>query len=410
MTEWLSDSPRISYNIMGVLAAYRGDSMPRFLILAFIVCAPLDVLHAGPSSGIYWTAWYTTSTPDFPSGHSKIWRAELDGSNPKVIVDRLNTVWPVTVDVSTHKIYWGVVNGPAMIQRANLDGTSVETVVSGSPYFIDNPAGLVIDTNTQQLYWTDFARDKISVTDLATFATADLMMKPGVPLGMDLDTEMGLMYWVNASTDTLRRVSMNAGDIQSVLEALNNPRDLKLDLESGKVYWAELGNGIWRADLSGANTEQVVFPSQNNLFQFFDLDMLEHKLYWKAYDGLVSTDLDGSKLHVLIPRTFEGVAGDRVQGIAVVHDCNENFIDDVNELPEVDCNQNDISDECEYRVDVNGDGLTALDDFEAFLPELAGPTIAHNGGCDLLFDADHNGYIDLRDFGFLQRAYSRQAR
>jgi hypothetical protein len=44
-------------------------------------------------------------------------------------------------------------------------------------------------------------------------------------------------------------------------------------------------------------------------------------------------------------------------------DCNGNEIDDaldISELRSRDCNANDVPDECEYRADFNGDGLTTL--------------------------------------------------
>lgn len=63
---------------------------------------------------------------------------------------------------------------------------------------------------------------------------------------------------------------------------------------------------------------------------------------------------------------------------------------------------------------MNGDGLTTLDDYTAFQAALAGPpaplldTEGTGGGpidCFELFDADHNGQIDLADYAYLQRVF-----
>jgi DNA-binding beta-propeller fold protein YncE len=115
----------------------------------------------------------------------------LDGSNPTAIVGGLNAAWPVVADVSAHKVYWGDVN-TNRIQRANLDGTSVETVVSGPFSFIDDPAGVAVDSDNQQLYWTDFVIDKIARTDLVTHTTVTLVTgEKRIPLGIDLDLDAG---------------------------------------------------------------------------------------------------------------------------------------------------------------------------------------------------------------------------
>jgi hypothetical protein len=310
-------------------------------------------LAAGaPSSGIYWSH----PGPTIDSAGS-IWRADFDGSNIQAIVTQgLNAPWPVVADVSTHKIYWGDVNRER-IQRANLDGTSMETIVSGPISFIDNPAGIAVDSDNQQLYWTDFVIDKIARTDLVTHTTVTLVTgEKRIPLGIDLDLDAGQMYWVDASTSKLRRAQLDGTSVQDVLTGLNNPRDVKIDVEQGMVYWAELSAGIWRADLNGTNVEHLVFQGQNNLFLFFALDRLERKLYWKAYVGLVRTDLDGANLEVVIPNTHESVRGDVVHGIAIVHDCNDNMIDDYDELSYNDCNGNRNPDDCD--PDADGDGVT----------------------------------------------------
>ena len=64
-----------------------------------------------------------------------------------------------------------------------------------------------------------------------------------------------------------------------------------------------------------------------------------------------------------------------------------------------------MPDECEYRVDVDGDGLTTLADQAALISHLTGPATSTATGCDQLYDADHDGDIDLSDFAFLQRVF-----
>ena len=90
-------------------------------------------------------------------------------------------------------------------------------------------------------------------------------------------------------------------------------------------------------------------------------------------------------------------------------DCNGNEIDDavdISELRSRDCNANDVPDECEYRVDLDGDGLTTLSDFAAFQKALTGPGVPIPNDCTQVLDPDHDGDVDLHDFYLLQHVFA----
>jgi hypothetical protein len=89
-------------------------------------------------------------------------------------------------------------------------------------------------------------------------------------------------------------------------------------------------------------------------------------------------------------------------------DCNGNEVDDAKDIASAaskDCNGNDVPDECEYRVDVDGDGLTTVSDWAAAFSMLDGPSVPYAGNCHGLRDADHDGDVDLADFAFFQRVF-----
>ncbi len=315
-----------------------------------LVCLLFTPVTAGqPSSGIYWA---NIVTPP-PIGEGTIWRADFDGSNqtPLVFGVGLSAPWPIDADVSTHRIYWGDVN-TNRIQRSNLDGTSLETVVSGTYPVIDGPAGLVIDEPNQQLYWTDFVVDKIQRTDLDLLVTETLINSGlSIPLGIDLDPVKGYMYWTDAAQGNIRRAPLGGGPPEDVLTGLSNPREVKLDVDGGLLYWVDLNNGIWRANLDGSGIVQL----SNHSGLHIALDRLEQKIYFRRNDtgGLARIDFDGSNLETVIP--YDGVSISHLQGIAVVHDCNENGIDDYEEILLQDCNGNRNPDDCD--PDCGGNGI-----------------------------------------------------
>ncbi|MBI1826314.1 MAG: EF-hand domain-containing protein [Planctomycetes bacterium] len=123
------------------------------------------------------------------------------------------------------------------------------------------------------------------------------------------------------------------------------------------------------------------------------------------YDQMLSDNLG---VNVAYAATFNGE-----QDIYFLRigpwDCNGNQIDDVQDIASetsLDCNGNGVPDECEYRADFDGDGLTTYNDFATFLYDMRGPDpILPPPTCAKLSDIDHDGDVDLKDFYGLQQVF-----
>ena len=118
------------------------------------------------------------------------------------------------------------------------------------------------------------------------------------------------------------------------------------------------------------------------------------------YYHMVSDDLG---VNVAYAATFNGEQDVYFLRIGA-WDCNGNHTDDavdISELRSRDCNNNEVPDECEYRADLDGDGLTTLPDFAAFRAALTGPGALLSGVCSELLDPDHDGDADLQDLSLL---------
>ena len=98
---------------------------------------------------IYWTDY----------GTDKIQRANLDGSNVQDLVTKgLNSFQDgIALDVAGGKMYW-TDYGTDKIQRANLDGSNVQDLVTTGLEF---PNGIALDVAGGKMYWTDSWTDKI---------------------------------------------------------------------------------------------------------------------------------------------------------------------------------------------------------------------------------------------------------
>ncbi|MBI1824900.1 MAG: hypothetical protein HYR83_00790 [Planctomycetes bacterium] len=133
------------------------------------------------------------------------------------------------------------------------------------------------------------------------------------------------------------------------------------------------------------------------------------------YDQMLSDNLG---VNVAYAATFNGE-----QDIYFLRigpwDCNGNQIDDAVDIASatsLDCNGNGVPDECEYRADFNGDGLTTYHDFATFLGNFTGPIVPETASaprerdgsgtnCSVLSDIDHDGDVDLKDFYGLQQVF-----
>ena len=99
----------------------------------------------------------------FPGG---IGRANLDGSNVETIVSGLGQPMGVALDTAGNGVYWSdalSMAGGGAIQAADLDGQQPRTLLAG----LDTPFGVALDLAQRDIYWTDKGTGKIQRTGMA---------------------------------------------------------------------------------------------------------------------------------------------------------------------------------------------------------------------------------------------------
>ncbi len=249
---------------------------------------------------LYWTDGET----------DKIQRANLDGKQVKDLIDDamvLNTPAGIALDLVSGRIYWADLNADK-IQRASLDGKQVEDLTPRINSFLPdgeellNPWDIELDLARGKMYWTDWGHNKIQRANLDGSQVEDLVTSLDDPYHIELDLAGGKMYWTDGGTDKIQRANLygpleTEDLVTSTDDGLDDPSGIALDLAGGKMYWTDFGTDkIQRADLDrepGDPVEDLV-TSGLQLPTDIALDLVNRKMYWTDYgtDKIQRADLD----------------------------------------------------------------------------------------------------------------------
>ena len=166
------------------------------------------------SNKMYWSTW----------NPGKIRRANLDGSNVEDFVTGLGEPEDIDLDLSAGKVYW-TDTATNKIQRANLDGSNVEDLVTVG---LSHPLGMALDVAGGKMYWTNTSYwpgpwpglDKIQRANLDGSNMEDLVTT-GVVIahGIALDVSAGKMYWTNSGG--IQRANLDGSNVEYAIEGVS---------------------------------------------------------------------------------------------------------------------------------------------------------------------------------------------
>ncbi|MBM4363843.1 MAG: hypothetical protein FJ104_14275 [Deltaproteobacteria bacterium] len=214
-------------------------------------------------------------------------RADVARTDVDVLVTLpLTTLLDVAVDPVGKKLYWA--NLAAGIQRANADGTGVETV-GGGP----GQPRLALDVARRTFY---FSSDAGLFRDSLDAPGSPVAVPVGVsPLAMTVDSRRGWLYLSQGNViyrsglDGTGRID-SGEDLENVGQVIEG---LAVEPVSGDLLGTSAGRlHRGRADLSGAR-RLVTRSYPHGLF----LDPVERRLYWSetVTNDLYFMDLDATE-------------------------------------------------------------------------------------------------------------------
>jgi len=237
---------------------------------------------------IYWT---NMGVPNLNDG--SIERADLDGSNRKVIVPQGITFTPkqLHLEKRSGKLYWCDREG-MRVMRANLDGTDVETLVQTGEGQDDRRdatrwcVGITVDPERRQIYWTQKGPDN---SGLGVIFRAGMDVPEGEdaagrtdievwldelpePIDLELDLESRILYWTDRGNpplgNTVNRASIDAWAKNGlapkiIVSDLMEGIGIALDVPGNRMFFTDLGGSVYSAKLDGSEKRAFLFAQGN---------------------------------------------------------------------------------------------------------------------------------------------------
>ncbi|RKU38425.1 hypothetical protein C6496_06335 [Candidatus Poribacteria bacterium] len=160
------------------------------------------------------------------------------------------------------KIYWGN-NLRGTIQSADLNGSSIKDILDIG---IDVPINFAIQVGGDKIYWINTERKakggKIQRANLDGSNLEDIVTGLRGPHGIALDMISRKLYWT-ADGNKIQRANLDGSQIEDIITGLGNVDKITLDPVAGKIYWVsytpDTGIGkIQRANLDGSKIKDLI--------------------------------------------------------------------------------------------------------------------------------------------------------
>lgn len=260
-------------------------------------------VSATPAGEVYWTI---PGGFESPPGH--VMRADLDGATVEAVITQ-SSPESLALLPDCDAIFWteDIVDS---VYRSDLAGGNIELLID----FGSEPtelSGLVVDPTAGKLYWIDQFGPDIHSANLDGSNIQRVPLNEPLPSGLslELDVNDGMLYWGEFSK--IRRASVSGGPIQTVYET-DDPfvaAGIVVHPEDGLVYWTEIVFGsIQRKNPVGGIPQTLL--SGLDQPAGIDLDPLAGKLYWTERGLVRRSDLDGTDVEDLV--AFDGQSRDLV--------------------------------------------------------------------------------------------------
>lgn len=216
-----------------------------------------------------------------------ILRANSDGTGLQTLP--LQDVCPV-VNAANRKLYWGSGFVNTKIQRSNLDGTSVQDVVTG----LQPVNTILFDADNAYVYWYD-GRGEIFRANIDGGSAQKLVPNYTRNFFLYMNKAEDTIYWL--ADNSLSRATLNGSNREVVATGATFPKTLALDLEGKRIYWID-ENSVRSAALDGSDATTIWsvadFEFGGKIWEALEVDVEAGKLFWMASANAGNTSADAA--------------------------------------------------------------------------------------------------------------------
>jgi sugar lactone lactonase YvrE len=256
----------------------EGDGTDRRLLAGALSIAAPDGITVDLTDGfVYWT---NMGTPVGGTGAGSLQRMRLDDETIETVIPVGTTSTPkqINIDNQARQLYWS--DRDSMVWRSELDGSEPEVILSR--HNIVQPAGMGLDVAKRQMYITDRWAGRLYRVgfDMPEGATAENrpdvellavlynpVMQEAMPLNVALDLTERKMYWTDRRRGIIYRANMDIPsgataedrpDIEPIVTGLVDPVGIALDDVTKRLYFTELSGRVSRVNLDGTAQEMIL--------------------------------------------------------------------------------------------------------------------------------------------------------
>ncbi|KAJ0316407.1 hypothetical protein COL5a_011606 [Colletotrichum fioriniae] len=192
-----------------------------------------------------------------------------DGSDLRTVVDNMvNLPDGVVIDHANGHMYWtnmgsSLKSNDGSIERANLDGSNRQSIVSAGTVGVFTPKQITIAKQSKKLYWCDregmkVMRANFDGSDVEVLVSTGNTDEERVDqrrwcVGVTVDEQQNAFYWTQkgpskGNQGRIFRAPIHASfedrfhQIETVVGGLPEPIDLDIDEENGVIYWTDRGD------------------------------------------------------------------------------------------------------------------------------------------------------------------------
>ena len=273
---------------------------PRNSSLAAVLVVASFAYHPAVAEDFY----FTDNGSDY--GLPAIYRGDTDGIEPleKLFDSSHGLINPrgLGVDVIGGKMYWADA-ATGKIQRANLDGSDMQDLITGRPFMAD----LELDLTAGKIYWTEPNHGTLWCADLNGDNVKDVRTGLNLPYYFEIDTTGNSVYWAELNNSVIHRMSLDGtGTIDTVVSGQDRIRDVGLDMAGGMIYFNDRDiHLVQRAPLDGSSAPEELFnfvPNEGKPHGMA-LDLDTEMIYWTDTKGgarwVMRGTMDGNSPEVL---------------------------------------------------------------------------------------------------------------